>query len=178
MRRITTPCARSRQQGAYLVEMALTLALLGLLVLAAAGTLLSSRKLAEDSELDRLAREAAHNELERLRSLPFPDVATSAQGRAFVVDALPPRVGGDPNHCRVTVHLDEDDANNPALQVGAGGVDLDGNGSASDSLAVTSRYRVIPVTIDVTWDSPSGQQHNFELNAVVTSNSDFLRLKG
>ncbi|MBI4582471.1 MAG: hypothetical protein HY717_00360 [Planctomycetes bacterium] len=167
----------SRQAGFNLLEATVALGILALVVVHIAGSLIDCQKLAQDAESMRLAYEAAHNELEQLRALPFGTVAGTASGRQFVVSSLKPRLGSDPNHGKVQVYLNEGASDNVARTASGTGFDFDGNGVSNDVLAADSRYRVLPVSIEITWDSPLNGTGTYRLNAVLSSKKDFLRRK-
>ncbi len=166
---------RPRNDGTTLLELAAALAVFTTLVLVAVQSLLHSRRLSFESELYRIARQAAHNELERLKSLPFPELARAANGHEFSVNDLPARSGEAAAIGTVRVFLDEDDSDSPAFS--GAGFDLDGSGTRDDTLTVDSRYRVLPVRIDVLWES-SGVVNRYRLDAVVSSRNDFMRMEG
>ncbi len=168
----------SRQAGFNLLEVTVALGILALVVVHIAGSLIDCQKLAQDAESTRLAYEAAHNELEQLRALPFGTVASAASGRQFVVSELKPRQGPDPNHGKVQVYLNEGASDSIARTAAGTGFDLDGNGVKNDVLATDSKYRVLPVSIEITWDSPVNGTGTYRLNAVLSSKKDFLRRKG
>jgi len=172
-RAVRLPCGEA---GFHLFELAISLALFALIVLNAVGTLLGSNALARETEMQRIAREAAENQIELLRATPFPAVAAAAQGRVFSVPDLHD-TSGSTNQGKVTVFLSEGDPDSPAQPSSRSGFDLDGNGITNDVLAVTDKYRVLPIRVEVTWNSGSGPQ-TYEVDAILTSADDFLRQDG
>lgn len=180
---------RFRDGGLSLLEMAVAVSLLTVIVLSSMESLLNSLKLADDTDLSRIARQAAHNELERLRAVDFALVAQDANGRTFAVAELPP-LSTNADHGVVTVFLDEDDLSSPVMPTGVLGFasgddegeatnfDLDGDGDGTETLTNTSRYRVLPVSISITWENGQGQAATYTLNAVLSPRTDFTRTQG
>lgn len=141
-----------RQRGLSLLELVLALGALVIVSLSTMLQLLSSQNLAHESDLRRVARQAAESEIERLQGMRFREIAPSLVNRTFAVDGLRPRADGQP-HGRVIMFLDEGDPDNPARRPGTQGVDLNGNLTIDDVHTPGTRLRLLPIMVEIVYPS-------------------------
>lgn len=167
-----------RQAGLTLIEVVCATGVLVLVSLGSMMQLLTSQTLTQDTELRRVALEAAENEIERIHALPFDEVASQG-GRTFTVAGLGSRASGA-DHGAVAVFVDPDDADNPALPTSPVNANGDLGTAAKDILTAclhrpddATDTRAVPVVVTVTYPSRSGGEATVRITTVITPSTFF-----
>ena len=162
--------------GFSLLEMMVSISILGVLMLATTASLIHAHRLSDESDERRIAREAIQNQVETFRGMTIQEAAVLANNSTFDVAGLPPIQSGQ--HGSVQIFLNEADPESPALDLDGAGVDLNGNGTRTDVLTPTDDYRLLPIRISVRWPTTDGTFLNVTLDAVLADDTDFQQLGG
>ncbi len=162
---------RRARSGMTLIEVTIAMGVLTVAVFLFTGVIASSSRIGSEKRQQSVAAHAARSQLERLRGLPFEQVwalcnertdddpagAGTAPGPHFSVPGLDVRPDDSDGHVgRIGVPSVAGALREDAQSIELGlPRDLDGD-SLVDERDHASDYRILPVRVEVEWQSPLG----------------------